>query len=167
MYCCGDHVVSIPRPDDLILSASCSDTLARGDAWARIWPSSELDSQMKSWKAAVNIQMVLSFQSRLQSIRQRIPKPTASAECQRKPEKICNWTPKKKRILQRILIVFHAVAAFPWERSPYQRLPLLRCSAIPFQNQQVEEVQEHEPPSACRRTTVSLCPRTRIRRRKS
>ena len=32
MNCCGHHVVSIPRPDDLIFSACCSDTLARGDA---------------------------------------------------------------------------------------------------------------------------------------
>ena len=37
---------------------------------------------------------------------------------------------KKKVILQRILIVFHAVLAFPQETSRYQRLPLLHCCVI-------------------------------------
>ena len=37
--CCGDHVVGIPRPDNFILSACCSDILARGDERARIWSS--------------------------------------------------------------------------------------------------------------------------------
>ena len=73
----------------------------------------------------------------------------------------------KERTLQKILIVFHAVLAFPPEMSRYQRLSLLRRSAMWYRNQGAEEVQEHALPSAYRRTTVSLRPRTQIRRRKS
>ena len=73
---------------------------------------------------------------------------------------------KKERILQKILIFFHAVQAFLRETSQYQRLSLLHCSAFWCRNQGAEEVQEHALPSACRRTTVSLRPRTQIRRHK-
>ena len=75
-------------------------------------------------------------------------------------------TKEKKSILQKILIVLHAVLAFLRETSRYQRLYLLHRSAIWCRNQGVEEVQNHALPSACRRTTVSLRPRTQIRRRK-
>ena len=79
-----------------------------------------------------------------------------------------SWHAKEKEriYLQRIPIAFHAVPAFPRETLRYQRLPLLRCSGFQCHNQGGEEVQEHELPSACRRTTVSLHPRTQIHRRK-
>ena len=76
MNCCGDHVVSIPRPDNLILSVCCSDILACGDARARILSSR--NHKIIVWKAVVDLQMVLSFQSRHQSTRQRVPKLTAN-----------------------------------------------------------------------------------------
>ena len=31
MNCCGDHVDSFPRPDDLTLSISCSEILKEGE----------------------------------------------------------------------------------------------------------------------------------------
>ena len=73
---------------------------------------------------------------------------------------------KKEKNLQKILIVFHAVLAFLRETSQYQRLSLLQCSAFWCRNQGAEGVQERALPSAYRRTTVSLRPRTQIHRRK-
>jgi hypothetical protein len=84
-------------------------------------------------KAAVNVQMVLSLQSGLRSIRQCIPELVASGEIQRKPEKnyVCKFERKRKeRILPKILIVFHAVLTFLRETSRYQRLSLLHCSTL-------------------------------------
>jgi hypothetical protein len=45
MHCCGDHVVSVPRPDDFILSVCCSDNMTVVDAQAGIWSKIELKSQ--------------------------------------------------------------------------------------------------------------------------
>ena len=78
-----------------------------------------------------------------------------------------NWVAEeKKKTLQRIPIVFHAVLAFPRETSRYQRLFLVPHFGFQSRNQEVEEVQEHEYPSACRKTIVSLRPRTQIRKRR-
>ena len=74
---------------------------------------------------------------------------------------------RKEGNLRRIQILFHAVLVFPLEMSRNLRLPLLRPSGFQYRNQAAEEVQEHEVPSACRRTTVSLRPRTQFRKRKS
>ena len=80
---------------------------------------------------------------------------------------MCSWNPeeKEKISLPRILIAFHALLTFPRETSQYQRLPLLPCR---YRNphRRVEEVQERVLPSECRITTVSLCPKTQIRRHK-
>ena len=73
---------------------------------------------------------------------------------------------ERERNLQRILIVFHAVLASFRETTRYQHLSLLHCLAFWCCNQGVEEVQEHAPPSACLKTTVSLRPRKQIRTRK-
>ena len=70
---------------------------------------------------------------------------------------------KGKGSLPGILIVFHAVLTFPRETFGYQRLPLLHSR---YRNQRVEEDQEHVILSACWITTVSLRPKTQIRRRK-
>ena len=114
--------------------------------------------------------MVLSLQSGLRSFRQRIPELMARIKSQRKPQKncVCKFERKKKRkrILQKILIVFHALLAFLRGTSRYRRLSLLRCFAFWCRNQGAEEVQEYALPSACRKTTVSLRPRKKIRRRK-
>ena len=116
--------------------------------------------------------MVLSLQSKLQLIRRRIPEQLANGKSQRKFEKKkikCEIrTPKKKeRILQKILIVLRAVLSFLRGTSQYRRLSLLHCSVFWCRNQGAEEVQEHELPYACRRrTTFSVRPRTKIRRRK-
>ena len=116
--------------------------------------------------------MVLSLQSGIRSIRQRIPELTASGKSQRKPEKeLCmkferEREKKKEGILQKILIALQAVLAFFRETSRYQHLSLLHCSAFWCRNQRAEEVQEHALPCAFRRTTVSLRPRTQIRTRK-
>ena len=98
--------------------------------------------------------MVLSFQSKLRLIRQRTLVLTASGQNQKKPEKNVSFGRKRKQrsILQRILIAFHAVPAFLQEMSQCQRLYLLllnHCSAFRSRNQEVKEVQEHAPPSAC------------------
>ena len=80
---------------------------------------------------------------------------------------VCSSNAKERKgILQKTLIVFHAVLALLQETSRYQRLSLLHCSASLCRNQGVGEVREHALPSACRRRTVSLRPRTQIRRRK-
>ena len=117
----------------------------------------------------VNVQTVLSLQSGLRSIRQRIPELMASGKSQRKPEKILRMKFELKKgvkILQKIRIVFHVVLAFLRGTCQYQRLSLLHCSASSFHNQGAEKVQEHALPSACRRTTVSLRLKTQIRRHK-
>ena len=109
--------------------------------------------------------MVLSLKSRHLSIRQRIPELTASGKNQRKSNKsyVCKFQRERKstRILQKILIVLHAVLAFFREMSRYQRLFLLHHSAFWFRIQGAEEAQEHAIPSANRRTTVSIRPRPR------
>ena len=113
--------------------------------------------------------MVLSFQSGHRSIRQHIPEPMARRMSQKKPEKI--YVRKfelneKETILQKTLIVFHALLAFLRETSRHQRLSLLHSSAFWCRNQGAEEVQEHGLPSAWRRTNVSVRLRTQNRRRK-
>ena len=163
MNCCGDHVVNMPRPDDLIFSVCCSDNLARGDAHVRICLNSEHESMESSctykWCILSNEginQLVNIFRS---------CGPVDGS----KGDLMGNWseltrtlTREKKSILQKILIVFHAVLAFPRETFRYQHLRLLRCSGSRCHNQEGEEVQEHEFPSECQITTVSLRPRTRI-----
>ena len=119
------------------------------------------------WKA-VNVQMALSLQSGLRSVRQCIPELMASGQSQRKPENFNIWSSNEKKdgILQKKLIVFPAVLAFLREMIRYQHLTLLHCFAFWCRNQGVEEVQEHGILSACWRTTVSLRLSTQIRRRK-
>ena len=117
----------------------------------------------------MNVQMAPSLQSEHRLILQRIPEPAANGQSQRKPEEIYvvpTELERKEKILQRIPIAFHAVQAFLRETSRGRRLSLLHSSAFRCRNQGAEEVQEHALPSACRRTTVSLRPRTKIRRRK-
>ena len=131
-----------------------------------------LNHKLLCEKAADNVQMVLSLQSGLQSIHQRIPELMASGKSQRKPENFyelnSNTKKKKKKesIVQKILIVFHVEQAFLRETSQYQRSSLLHCSGFWSHNQGAEEVQERALPSACRRTIVSLRPRTQFHRRK-
>ena len=118
----------------------------------------------------MNVQMALSLQSERRLIRQCIPELAANGQSQRKSEEnypVRTQLKKREKILQRIPIVFHAVLAFLRETSRCQRLSLLHSSAFRCRNQGAEEVQEHALPSACRRTTVSLRPRTEIRRRKT
>ena len=124
-------------------------------------------------KAAVNVQMVLSLQSRLQPIRQRIQERLANGKSQKKSLKKKKSSVKFERqknierFLQKILIVLHAVLSFLRGTSQYRRLSLLHCSVFWCRNQGAEEVQEHELPYACRRrTTFSVRPMTKIRRRK-
>ena len=120
-------------------------------------------------QSSCHLQMVLSFQWGLQSTHQRILELEGRRKCQRKPKEEFIYLvgmQKKERILQKIQILSHAVSAFPRETSRYQSLPLLHRSGFQRRNQKANEVQEHKVPSACLRTTVSLRPRTQIRKRK-
>ena len=164
MNCCGDHEVSFPIPDNLIFFVSCSEILAKGDAWAKIWL---YKPEYIVWKAAVTYKWCVLFNEGFNQLinvfrngwiegssKGNLRIFFYQLECKR-----------KESILQRIQIVFHASLAFPRETLRYRRLPLLR-SGFPCHNRKAEEVQVYELPSACRSTTVSLRPKMQIRNRK-
>ena len=166
MNCCGDHVVWIPRPDELILFASSSDTLAYSswDAQARIW-SNRLNHNI-FYRAIVTYKWSFLFNEGFDQLVYVFwyGRPTDRAKWNLSIRSSSRSRKKnKKKILQRIPIVLHVVPASPREMSQYQYLPL-HGSEFWYRNQQVEEVQEHKLPYVCPRPTVSLRPRKQFRR---